>query len=131
MSINKVIVTGNLTRDPEIRTTASGTDILTLGLAVNDRVKNGVTGEWEDYANFVNCVLFGKRAVSIAKIVSKGSKVAVDGRLRWSQWERNGEKRSKIEVIIDDIEVISKKSASNYDNQYVEDTPIYEEDIPF
>lgn len=66
MSINKVIVTGNLTRDPELRETGDGLQILSFGVAVNDRRKNQQTGQWEDYANFVDCTMFGNRAASVA-----------------------------------------------------------------
>lgn len=105
MSINRVILSGNLTRDPEVRQTASGMAVMQFGLAVNDRVKNG--DQWEDRANFVDCTMFGTRAESVSRFLSKGSKVAVEGKLRWSQWEKDGQKRSKIEVIVDEIEFMS------------------------
>ena len=108
MSINRVAITGNLTRDPELRTTATGNPVLGFGVAVNDRRKNQQTGEWEDYPNFIDCTMFGARAQSISRFLSKGSKVAIEGKLRWSQWERDGQKRSKIEVIIDEIEFMSR-----------------------
>lgn len=110
MSINRVIITGNLTRDPELRATASGMAVLALGVAVNDRRKNQQTGEWEDHPNFVDCTMFGARAESVARYLSKGSKVAIEGKLRWSQWERDGQKRSKLEVIVDDIEFMSSRN---------------------
>lgn len=112
MSINRVIVSGNLTRDPELRTTASGNPVMGFGIAVNDRRKNSQTGEWEDYPNFVDCTMFGTRAQSVSRFLSKGSKVAIEGKLRWSQWETNeGQKRSKIEIIVDEVEFMT--SASN------------------
>ena len=110
MSINRVNISGNLTRDGELRTTPGGTDVLSLGVAVNDRAKNQQTGQWEDRPNFVDCVMFGNRAQSLAPYLSKGSKVAIEGKLRWSQWERDGQKRSKIEVIVDDIEFMSSRN---------------------
>jgi single-strand DNA-binding protein len=114
MSINKVMITGNLTRDPELRASSSGTSILRFGVAVNDRRKNPQTGEWEDTPNFIDCVMFGRRAESVSRFISKGSKVAIEGKLRWSSWEdRNtGAKRSKIEVVVDDIEFMSSRSSS-------------------
>ena len=108
MSINKVTLTGNLTRNPGLSATASGTPVLGFGVAVDDRHKNQQTGEWEDYPNFIDCTMFGARAEAVAKYLSKGSKVAIEGKLRWSQWERDGQKRSKIEVIIDEIEFMSR-----------------------
>ena len=111
MSINRVIVSGNLTREPEVRTTASGNPVMGFGIAVNDRRKNSQTGEWEDYPNFIDCTMFGARAQSVSRFVSKGSKVAIEGKLRWSQWETNeGQKRSKIEIIVDEIEFMSSIS---------------------
>ena len=104
MSINRVVISGNLTRDPELRRTQSGMAILNIGVAVNDRRRNQQTGEWEDYANYIDCVLFGNRAESLSNILAKGMKVAIEGKLRWSQWERDGQKRSKIEVVVDDLE---------------------------
>ena len=107
MSINRVIISGNLTRDPELRSTASGLPVLGFGVAVNDRRKNQQTGEWEDYPNFIDCTMFGARAESLSRFLSKGTKVAIEGKLRWSQWEREGQKRSKIEVIADELEFMS------------------------
>ncbi|WP_298625686.1 single-stranded DNA-binding protein [uncultured Senegalimassilia sp.] len=109
MSINHVAITGNLTRDPELRSTAGCTAVMSFGIAVNDYRKNQQTGEWEDYPNFIDCTMFGARAQSVSRFLSKGSKVAIEGKLRWSQWERDGQKRSKIEVIVDEIEFMSRQ----------------------
>lgn len=108
MSINRVNISGNLTRDPELRATASGTQVLSFGVAVNDRRRNPQTGEWEDYPNFVDCTMFGTRAEAVSRYLSKGSKVAIEGRLRYSSWERDGQRRSKLEVIVDEIEFMSR-----------------------
>ncbi|MDO4503387.1 MAG: single-stranded DNA-binding protein [Coriobacteriia bacterium] len=110
MSINKVIISGNLTRDPELRQTAGGMPVLGFGVAVNDRRRNAQTGEWEDYPNFIDCTMFGTRGQSLARYLSKGTKVAIEGKLRWSQWERDGQKRSKIEVIVDELEFMSSRN---------------------
>ena len=155
MSINKVLISGNLTRDPELRSTASGTSVLSFGVAVNDRRRNQQTGEWEDYPNFIDCTMFGNRAESVSRFISKGSKVAIEGKLRWSQWERDGQRRSKIEVIVDEIEFMSSRNnaapvngaptyqAPAYQQQApayqvpqapaapVVDASVYDEDIPF
>lgn len=109
MSINRVTISGNLTRDPELRRTQSGMAILSFGVAVNDRRKNQQTGEWEDYANFVDCTVFGARGESLSNILTKGMKVAIEGKLRWSQWERDGQKRSKLEVIVDELDFMSQR----------------------
>ncbi len=118
MSINRVVISGNLTRDPELRQTASGMPVLGFGVAVNDRRKNPQTGEWEDYPNFIDCTMFGARAESLARYLSKGAKVSIEGKLRWSQWERDGQKRNKIEVIVDDLEFMSSRNAAPQDGGY-------------
>lgn len=112
MGINRVVISGNLTRDPDLRQTASGMEVLGFGVAVNDRRKNAQTGEWEDYPNFVDCTLFGNRAHGIAPYLAKGAKVAIEGKLRWSSWERDGQKRSKLEVIVDEIELMQQRQAA-------------------
>ena len=108
MSINRVNISGNLTRDPELRATASGTQVLSFGVAVNDRRRNPQTGDWEDYPNFVDCTMFGTRAEAVSRYLQKGSKVAIEGKLRYSSWERDGQRRSKLEVIVDEIEFMSR-----------------------
>lgn len=118
MSINRVVISGNLTRDSELRQTASGMPVLGFGVAVNDRRKNPQTGEWEDYPNFIDCTMFGARAESLARYLSKGTKVSIEGKLRWSQWERDGQKRNKIEVIVDDLEFMSSRNAAPQDGGY-------------
>lgn len=109
MSINRVCISGNLTRDPELRATAGGTQVLSFGVAVNDRRRNAQTGEWEDYPNFVDCTMFGNRAEAVSSFLAKGMKVAIDGRLRYSSWEKDGQKRSKLEAIVDEIEVMVRR----------------------
>lgn len=143
MSINKVIISGNLTRDPELRATAGGMQVMSLGVAVNDRRKNQQTGEWEDYPNFVDCTMFGTRAESLARFLSKGTKVAIEGKLRWSQWERDGQKRSKLEVVVDDLEFMSSRQQGapmqQPQQQYApqpmaqpaQPASVYDEQIPF
>lgn len=84
-------------------------NILNFGLAVNDRRRNSATGEWEDYANFIDCVLFGNRADFLSRTLRKGTKVVVEGKLRYSSWERDGQRRSKIEVIVDDVDFVSPR----------------------
>ena len=159
MGINRVVISGNLTRDPEVRHTTGGTAMLSLGLAVNDRRKNPQSGEWEDYPNFVDCTMFGTRAEAVSRYLQKGSKVAIEGKLRYSSWERDGQRRSKLEVIVDEIEFMSRgqqgqggfgqEGASSYGGGYsggysapaaqpapapVQAPPavdVYDEDIPF
>ena len=129
MSINRVNITGNLTRDPELRATAGGTQVLSFGVAVNDRRRNAQTGEWEDYPNFVDCTMFGTRAEAVSRFLAKGS---------------------KLEVIVDEIEFMSSRGGQGgYDQGgYAPAAPapaarpaapvatppavdVYDEDIPF
>lgn len=135
MSINRVLISGNLTRDPETRRTAGGTAVMSFGVAVNDRAKNQQTGEWEDRPNFVDCVMFGTRAEAVGRYLSKGSKVAIEGKLRWSQWQtQDGQKRSKLEVIVDEIEFMSRseqQGSAPAQQAYAPAADVYDEDIPF
>ena len=116
MSINRVVISGNLTRDAELRQTGSGMAILNIGVAVNDRRRNQQTGEWEDVPDFVDCVMFGNRASGIANYLTKGTKVAIEGKLRYSSWERDGQRRSKLEVVVDELEFMSSRNNSNGGN---------------
>lgn len=103
MSINNVVISGNLTRDPEMRQSNSGTVILNFSVAVNDRRKNQQSGEWEDYANYIDCTMFGTRAQAVSPYLHKGTRIVVTGKLHWQQWERDGQKRSKVSVNVDDV----------------------------
>lgn len=155
MGINKAIISGNLTRDPELRATAAGTPVLQFGVAVNDRAKNQQTGQWEDRPSFLDCVMFGNRAQSLAPYLCKGAKAAIEGKLRWSQWQaQDGSKRSKVEIVVDEIEFIGSRDQSApvapvasaqaapaqpvYAQQQMAGMPapvtvssVYDEDIPF
>jgi single-strand DNA-binding protein len=114
VSINRVVISGNLTRDPELRATAGGMSVLKLGVAVNDRRKNQQTGEWEEFPNFVDVTVFGARGEALSKFLSKGAKVAIEGKLRWSQWENpQGEKRSKLEVVADEVEFLTSRDSGS------------------
>lgn len=113
MAINKATITGNITRDPELRQTQGGTSVLSIGVAVNDRRKNQQTGEWEDYPNFIDCTIFGNRATGVAPHLEKGMKVAIEGKLNQSRWQaEDGTNRSKIGIIVDEIEFMAKRDGS-------------------
>ena len=109
MGINRAIVSGNLVRDPEPRETQQGLRMLSFRVAVDDRRKNPQTGEWEDAANYVDCTVFGNRAQGLSHLLGRGTKVAVEGRLRYSEWQANdGSKRSRLEIVADEIEFMSE-----------------------
>lgn len=147
MNINNVTITGNLTRDPELRTTGSGTSVMQFSVAVNDRVKNS-SGEWVDRPNYIDCTMFGTRAESLSKLLRKGSKVGIVGKLHWSSWEQDGRKRSKVEVWPETVELLTpKQNGAQNGNDSVRDAGtaaveetfgvtmepvgLYDEDIPF
>ena len=140
MSINLVIVTGNLTREPELRNTQSGFSVLNFSIAVNENKK--VNGEWQSTPNFFDCVMLGERAETWAKKLSKGCGVTIQGHLKQQTWERDGQKRSKVEINVDKVEVM--RGGSNVSPQVAyaaqqaqaatqRDIPstVYDSDIPF
>ena len=129
MSINRVTISGNLTKNAELKETAGGTAVLAFSVAVNDSRKNA-QGKWEQFPNYVDCYLFGARATALANHLTKGTKVFVDGKLRWSQWEKNGEKRSKLEVIVDEIE-FSKAEAKPPKVEAKPSLADFDDEIPF
>ena len=106
MSINSVVISGGLGKDPELRTTQGGTAIMNLSVAVSDRRKSAQGGEWEDTTHWVDVLVFGRRAESLSKILRKGMRVTVSGKLSQSRWEdKQGNKRSKLEVVANDVEL--------------------------
>ena len=132
MSINHVSITGNLTREPELRSTAGGTAVLSFGIAVNDRRKNA-SGQWEDVPNFFECVTFGNRATALSDILTKGMKVSVAGKLHYSSWEKDGQKHSKVDIIAQEIELMqNRKPQQQQDYQPPQQAQaVYDEYIPF
>src|SRR4051795_4764899 len=97
-SFNRVILVGNLTRDPELRYIPSGTAVTDIGLAVNDRRK-GANGEWIDETTFVDVTLWGRTAEIAPEYLNKGSSVLIEGRLKLDTWEKDGKKNSKLRVV--------------------------------
>lgn len=114
MSINRVIQSGNLTRDAELRRTQSDLAVLVFGLAVNDRRRKPDSDEWEDVPNFIDCVMFGSRAEALEQYLVKGTKVAIEGRLRWSQWEaEDSSRRTKHELLVDELEFMAPRKSED------------------
>lgn len=99
--INTVAISGSLGRDPELRATQAGTQVLRFSVCVNERRKVG--DEWQDVPNWVDVTVFGKRAEALNRYLSKGAHVCVQGRLRQSKWEKDGQKHSRLEVIADNV----------------------------
>lgn len=139
MSINVVAISGNITRDAELRATQGGTQVLAFTVAVNERRKSP-QGEWEDQPNFVDCTLFGNRAAAIAGYMAKGTLVFVSGHLRWHSWEaKDGSKRSKLSVIAEEIHFVTRGDGQGNGGRqpYRAAAPqepaddVYDEEIPF
>jgi len=105
--VNSVNIIGNLTRDPELRTTPSGMAVGSLGVAVNDRVKKD--GEWTDAAYFFNVTVWGAQAESCAQYLSKGKKVGISGKLTWREWEGDNGKRTAVEITAHHVEFLTPK----------------------
>lgn len=143
-NLNKILLIGNLTRDPEIRTTQKGTAVADLGLAVNRKVQDG-NGGWKDETTFVDVTLWGSSATNAGKYLSKGRAIFVEGRLQLDAWEdkETGQKRSRIKIIGETVQFLpsGKASQSTTNNnpepspvprdQYIDDGSDVDEDIPF
>ena len=111
-NINRVVLTGNLTRDPELRSTQGGTSVCSLRIASNTR-RRDASGEWVDKPNFFDVTVWGAQGENCAQYLSKGRPVAVDGRLEWSEWEaQDGGKRSKVEVVADTVQFLGSRGDS-------------------
>lgn len=107
-SYNRVVLVGNLTRDVKLEKTPQGTPVTEIGLAVNDRVKKN--GEWTDEATFVDITLWGRQAEVAAEYLSKGSPLLVEGRLKLDTWEKDGQKRSKLRVVGERLQMLGGRS---------------------
>jgi single-strand DNA-binding protein len=106
-NINRVILTGRLTRDPELRSLPSGMSVCSLRLAFNTRKKDPATGEWGEKSNFIDVTVWGRQGEIVAQYMSKGRAIAVDGRLEWREFTDNqGNNRQAIEVVADNTEFI-------------------------
>jgi single-strand DNA-binding protein len=110
-NINVVAITGNLTKDPELRSTPSGTSVCKLRVAVNSRRKDGQSGEWIDKPNYFDVTVWGAQGENCANYLSKGRPVAVEGRLDWREWEsQDGSKRQAVEIIANSVQFLGSRS---------------------
>jgi single-strand DNA-binding protein len=139
-SLNKVILLGNLTRDPELRYTPNGTPVSTFGLAVNRRYRQGE--EWRDEVCYIDIVTFGRQAETVGEYLNKGNLAMVEGRLQWRSWEtEDGQKRSKHEVVANNVQFLPRgrdEGISQSPMSYSTDSdmggmpqPPEDDDIPF
>jgi single-strand DNA-binding protein len=105
-NINRVILTGNLTRDPELRSTSTGTSVCSLRIANNTRQKDA-NGEWADRAHYFSVTVFGAQGENCARFLSKGRPVAIDGRLQWREWQTpDGAKRESVEIVAESVQFL-------------------------
>jgi single-strand DNA-binding protein len=141
-NINRVVLVGNLTRDPELRHTPGGTPVCSLRVAVNDR-KRDESGNWVDAPNYFSVSVFGNQAENCAQYLSKGRPVGIDGKLRWREWQaQDGSKREAVEVVADSVQFLGGRGdgePGGGGNQFVPagaqesaDFPVAtDDDIPF
>ena len=108
MNINRVVLTGNLTADPELRE-AGSTQVCKLRVACNTRRK--VDGEWTEVPNYFDVTVWGAQGENCAKYLEKGRPVAIDGRLEWRSWEKDGEKRSAVEIVAESVQFLGSGQA--------------------
>jgi single-strand DNA-binding protein len=108
-NLNRVVITGNLTRDPELRSLSSGTSVCKLRVAVNSRRKDA-SGDWVDKPNYFDVTVWGAQGENCATYLSKGRPVAIDGRLEWREWEaQDGTKRQSVEIIADSVQFLGSR----------------------
>jgi single-strand DNA-binding protein len=144
-SINAVILSGNLTRDAETKPIGTDRIVVSFGIAVNDRRKNRQTGEWEDVPNFIDVKQFmsTNQAQAFFHGYDKGARAVVHGKLHYSSWEKDGQKRSKVDVVADTVEIVSRAKQET-EASYVPSAPapgpvaaapapgsVFDADIPF
>lgn len=113
MSLNKVTISGNLAADAVVHTTQSGVAVLSFSVAVNERTKDR-DGNWSDYTNWIDCVMFGQRAQSVQPYLTRGSKVAIIGHLRAETYEKDGVRRKAVSVRVDDIEFMNGRRQAEH-----------------
>ncbi len=108
-NINRVVLTGNLTRDPELRSTPSGTSVCSLRLAVNTSRKDA-QGNWVDKPNYFDITVWGRQGENVAQFLSKGRPVAVDGRLEWREFtDKDGNNRQAVEIVADSVQFLGSR----------------------
>jgi single-strand DNA-binding protein len=130
-NINRVVLTGNLTRDPELRTTPSGTSVCSLRLACNTR-RRDASGEWIDKPNYFDITVWGAQGENCATYLSRGRPVAVDGRLEWREWEdQQGNKRQSVDIIADSVQFLGSRDGGENGSRFTpqSDVPVDTSDL--
>jgi single-strand DNA-binding protein len=126
VNINRVVLTGNLTRDPELRHTNGGMAVCSLRIAVNTRKKDAQTGEWGEKPNYFDVTVWGAQGENCANYLSKGRPVAIDGRLEWREYQtQDGQKRQSVDIIADSVQFLGSREGSENGGRF---TP--QSDVP-
>jgi len=121
-SLNQVTLMGNLTRDPELRQTPNGSSVCSFSLALN-RSYRDANGEWQEATDYVDIVAWGPLGERVSQYLNKGRRCLVQGRLQSRSWEQDGQKRSKVEVLANDVTFLDGRSDNNGDNAADDETP--------
>jgi single-strand DNA-binding protein len=130
VNVNRVVLTGNLTRDPELRNLPSGTAVCNMRIAVNSRRKDSSSGEWVDKPNYFNVKVWGAQGENCAEYLAKGRPIAVDGRLDWHEWEaQGGDKRQSVEIVADTVQFLGSRD-SDSGGGYQSDVPADDDFTP-
>ncbi|MGO9794028.1 MAG: single-stranded DNA-binding protein [Solirubrobacteraceae bacterium] len=129
-NINRVVMTGNLTRDPELRSLPGGTAVCRLRVASNTRRKNSTTGEWREVPNYFDVTVWGSQGENCVRYLTKGSGVALDGRLEWREWEADSGKRQAVEIVAEHVQFLAKATSDAPDAPSDPGAPT-DDDIPF
>lgn len=129
-NINRVIITGNLTKDPDLSSVPSGTSVCTLRVACNGRRRNQAGG-WEDAPNYFDVTVFGQQGENCAQYLKKGRGVAVDGRLRWREWtSQEGQKRQAVDIIAESVQFLPGRDDAGNGNGFSSSVRASESDVP-
>jgi single-strand DNA-binding protein len=130
-NINRVVITGNLTRDPELRSLPSGNSVCSLRVACNGRRRNPTTTEWEDQPNYFDVTVWGAQGENCSRFLSKGRGVAVDGRLQWREWtDKEGQKRQSVDIVADSVQFLGGRDDAGNGNGFSSGARATESDVP-
>ena len=130
-NINRVVLTGNLTKDPDLRATPSGTPVCSLRLACNGRRKNNETNQWEDQPNYFDITVWGAQGENCSKYLTKGRGVAIDGRLQWREWtDQSGNKRQSVDIIAENVQFLGGRDDAGNGNGFSSSARVAESDVP-
>lgn len=132
-NINRVIITGNLTKDPDLGALPSGTPVCTLRVACNGRRKNNDSGQWEDIPNYFDVTVWGQQGENCARYLSKGRPVAIDGRLQWREWQdQQGNKRQSVDIVAESVQFLGGRddAGAGNGNGFSSSARAAESDVP-